>query len=174
MRAESCSELKSIVRITISSIAFTPATLVIKVELNFKVEKEAHFLKAKTLHYLFMLLLCGPNWIFLIHVYHVCIISYVQPTPSQFSMSYPCLTSPFVCTVRRGVSACSSPLCLCLVFPPTSTLIASFHSFSSHLFIPLFIFSISCSFPLTLTATPLPPSHPYILFHTPSFLSSTQ
>uniref|UniRef100_A0A8C4NWI3 Neurobeachin n=1 Tax=Dicentrarchus labrax TaxID=13489 RepID=A0A8C4NWI3_DICLA len=62
------------------------------------------------------------------------------------------------------------------IFPPTSTLIASFHSFS-HIFSYFFCSSSpSPAFPLLFSCTPppLPPSYPSILPHTPPFLSSTQ
>ena len=86
-------------------------------------------------------------WILLICV-SLCTIPCVQPISSQFFMSYPCLTSPLVWLhCPEGVSAWSSPLCLNLVFPPTSTLIASFHSFS--LIFPYRLFSFSPS-PLPL------------------------
>lgn len=125
---------QSIVRITISALAFTPATHVTQ---GCKSWAEIH---------------CGQIDLMLLNrpdtCVSLCTIPCVQPISSQFFTSYPCLTSPLVWLhCPEGVSARSSPLCLNLVFPPTSTLIASFHSFS--LIFPYRFFSFSPS-PLPL------------------------
>lgn len=71
--------------------------------------------------------------------------------------SFPCLTLvwsvPRLTALSGGSSAWRSPLCLNLVFPPTSTLIASFHSFSP---IFLYLFSSSSSPAFLLLPLPLP------------------
>lgn len=133
---------------------------------------------------LWMLLLSVQSSICLIHVYHVCTISRLQHTPFQFSMSYPCLTSPSPdCTVQRGQ-------CMKLSSVSEPNFFSNLHTnclfpfFFSDLFIPLlFIFFIPAflrrPLPLpaalslysssSITITSLHPSHPvFSLFYSNS------
>lgn len=112
---------------------------------------------------LWTLLLCGPNLIFLINVYHVsCFIP------------YPCLTSPLVWLPRlEGGSALSSPLCLNLVFPPHHTHTnCLFPFFFSYIFSNLFFSSSSpptfllvCCFSPTITSLHPSPHFVFSLFY---------
>ena len=146
---EQVQNSQSIVRITISALAFTTAT---HVSQGCKSWAEFH---------------CGQIGLMLVSL---CTIPCVQPISSQFFMSYPCLISPFVWLhCPEGVSAWSSPPSVSE--PSFSSNLHTnclFPFFFSNLSIPiLFIFSIPPSSPwssflvlLLLCRRDIPPSFP--------------